>query len=244
MLYIKFGIRKPSFKKSFSARTTGRATRSLKRIIIPGYGKKGVGIFSPSKASYNKLYNRTSKSLFKPHPSAYQYTGGAGCLSILLVISLIIIFKIGFFIYHEIAHIGYIGENNKLYGHYIKNTSDIKRISKNVLVVEDGISTFYLNNRHEVFSVKILADYSENTTLNTRIFKQYSVPLYKQKDWYALQTVYKEMKPVVEKETHYSSYKGNHEYKYYSSKIKKNYYVQLHYSKYGIEDYFSISTKK
>lgn len=39
---MKFGMRKPSLKKSLSARTKGRATRAVKKALIPGYGKKGV----------------------------------------------------------------------------------------------------------------------------------------------------------------------------------------------------------
>lgn len=38
---MKVGIRKPSIKKSISARTTGKAKRKLKRITNPFYGKKG-----------------------------------------------------------------------------------------------------------------------------------------------------------------------------------------------------------
>ena len=38
---MKFGMRKPSLKKSISARTTGRAKRAVKRALIPGYGKRG-----------------------------------------------------------------------------------------------------------------------------------------------------------------------------------------------------------
>ena len=40
---MKFGLRTPNLKKSISARTTGRATRAVKKAIIPGYGKKGTG---------------------------------------------------------------------------------------------------------------------------------------------------------------------------------------------------------
>ncbi len=62
---MKFGIRTPSLKKSFKARTTGRAKRAIKKAIIPGYGKKGMGwIKNPKKAAYNKIYNKTSVSLF------------------------------------------------------------------------------------------------------------------------------------------------------------------------------------
>ncbi|XOQ44884.1 MAG: Phage protein [Clostridium sp.] len=63
---MKFGIRKPSLKKSLAARTTGRAKRAVKRAIIPGYGRKGMGwIKNPKKAVYNKIYRKTSISIFK-----------------------------------------------------------------------------------------------------------------------------------------------------------------------------------
>ncbi len=63
---MKFGMRKPSLKKNFKARTTGRAKRTVKKSFIPGYGKKGMGWFkNPKKAAYNKVYKKTSFSLFK-----------------------------------------------------------------------------------------------------------------------------------------------------------------------------------
>ncbi|MCA9766026.1 MAG: hypothetical protein KC455_06380 [Carnobacterium sp.] len=62
---MKFGLRKPSIKKSISARTTGRAKRAIKKAVIPGYGKKGMGwIKNPKKAAYNKVYKKTTFSLF------------------------------------------------------------------------------------------------------------------------------------------------------------------------------------
>lgn len=62
---MKFGMRKPSLKKSIAARTTGKAKRAMKKAIIPGYGKKGMGwIKNPKKAAYNKVYNKTSFSLW------------------------------------------------------------------------------------------------------------------------------------------------------------------------------------
>lgn len=62
---MKIGMRKPSLKKSISARTKGRAKRAVKKALIPGYGKKGSGwIKNPKKAAYNKVYNKTSFSLF------------------------------------------------------------------------------------------------------------------------------------------------------------------------------------
>ena len=62
---MKMGMRTPSLKKSISARTKGRATRAVKKALIPGYGKKGTGwIKNPKKAAYNKVYNKTSFSLW------------------------------------------------------------------------------------------------------------------------------------------------------------------------------------
>jgi len=58
---MRFGFRKPSFKKSFAART------SPTRIIKTKLGlraPKGLGIITnPKKAIYNKLYNTTTFSV-------------------------------------------------------------------------------------------------------------------------------------------------------------------------------------
>ena len=62
---MKFGFRTPSLKRSFKARTTGKAKRAVKKALIPGYGKKGMGwIKNPKKAAYNKVYNKTSFSIW------------------------------------------------------------------------------------------------------------------------------------------------------------------------------------
>lgn len=62
---MKFGMRTPSLKRSISARTTGRAKRAIKKALIPGYGKKGMGwIKNPKKALYNKVYNKTTFSIW------------------------------------------------------------------------------------------------------------------------------------------------------------------------------------
>lgn len=62
---MKFGMRKPSVKRSIKARTTGKAKRAVKRKVIPGYGKKGAGwIKNPKKAAYNKVYKKTTFSLW------------------------------------------------------------------------------------------------------------------------------------------------------------------------------------
>lgn len=62
---MKIGMRKPSIKKSFKARTTGKAKRKIKKSLIPGYGKKGMGyIKNPKKAIYNKVYKKTTFSFW------------------------------------------------------------------------------------------------------------------------------------------------------------------------------------
>ena len=63
---MKFGMRKLSIKKSISARTKGKAKRSLKKAILPGYGKKGIEwIKNPKKAAYNKIYKKTTFSIWE-----------------------------------------------------------------------------------------------------------------------------------------------------------------------------------
>ena len=58
-------MRTPSLKRSISARTTGKLKRAVKKAVIPGYGKKGSGwIKDPKKAAYNKVYKKTSFSLW------------------------------------------------------------------------------------------------------------------------------------------------------------------------------------
>lgn len=60
---MKFGIRTPSLRKSIAART------SIKRIVRHNVGLKaprGFGWFSnPKKALYNRIYNKTTFSIFK-----------------------------------------------------------------------------------------------------------------------------------------------------------------------------------
>lgn len=60
---MKFGPRKPSFKKRISSRT------SLKRQIVHRAGLKmprGYGwVRNPKKYVYNKVYNRTTFDIFK-----------------------------------------------------------------------------------------------------------------------------------------------------------------------------------
>jgi hypothetical protein len=66
---MKFGMRKPSIKRSLKAKTTGKVKRKAKNAINPLYGQKGMGwAKDPKKAAYNKVYKKTSfgwKDLFK-----------------------------------------------------------------------------------------------------------------------------------------------------------------------------------
>lgn len=58
---MKVGYRKPSFKKSVSAKTKGKMNRAIKKATNPYYGKKGSGMIKdPKKALYNKCYNKTT----------------------------------------------------------------------------------------------------------------------------------------------------------------------------------------
>ena len=61
---MKLGIRIPSVKKMIRTRTTGKIVRMVKSVN-PLYGKKGMGyINNPRKAVYNKVYNKTTFSIF------------------------------------------------------------------------------------------------------------------------------------------------------------------------------------
>ena len=60
---MKFGMRKPSLKRSCKARTPGRAKRAVKKALIPGYGKKGMRLLHPKRAVYNKVYKKTTFGL-------------------------------------------------------------------------------------------------------------------------------------------------------------------------------------
>lgn len=62
---MKFGLRTPSLKKMVKGRTTGRVKRAMKKSINPIYSKKGIGLVTqPKKAVYNKIYKKTSFSIF------------------------------------------------------------------------------------------------------------------------------------------------------------------------------------
>lgn len=64
---MKIGVRTPSLKKSFKAKTTGRINRTLKQSVNPLYGKKGMGyIKNPERAIYNKVYHKVTVDPLKP----------------------------------------------------------------------------------------------------------------------------------------------------------------------------------
>ena len=93
---MKFGVRKPSVNKSISARTTGRLERASKRAINPSYGRKGSGfIKDPGRASYNKVYNKTSYSAYGKRSSrrssrGNEIDGATGCITGIVIIILMI----------------------------------------------------------------------------------------------------------------------------------------------------------
>lgn len=61
---MKIGFRKPSLKKSFRARTTGKWKRRAKKAVNPLYGKKGMGfIKNPKRSIKNKVYKKTTFGL-------------------------------------------------------------------------------------------------------------------------------------------------------------------------------------
>lgn len=62
---MKIGIRKPSIKKSLKARSTGKLKRKVKSSVNPLYGQKGMGIMHPKRAVKNKIYKKTTFSIFK-----------------------------------------------------------------------------------------------------------------------------------------------------------------------------------
>ncbi len=84
---MKFGPRRPNYKKRLKAQTTGKMKRKIKKSVNPLYGKKGMGwVNDPKKAAYNKVYNKTTFDAV-PSISNSQSTSSlsVGCLTILLL---------------------------------------------------------------------------------------------------------------------------------------------------------------
>lgn len=68
---MKIGMRKPSVRKSFRARTTGKAKRKMRKAVNPFYGRKGMDFMkSPKKSVRAAVYRRNTFSvmdLFRKH---------------------------------------------------------------------------------------------------------------------------------------------------------------------------------
>lgn len=88
---MKIGMRKPSLKRSISARTTGRAKRAIKKAIIPGYGQRGMGLLHPKRALYNKVYRKTTFSIFDLAKGSKGTKNSGCCLTLLSFITLTVI---------------------------------------------------------------------------------------------------------------------------------------------------------
>ena len=62
---MRIGMRKPSVKRMIKARTTDRAKRAVKRAVIPGYGRRGMGfVKNPKRAAKGAIYRRTTFSVW------------------------------------------------------------------------------------------------------------------------------------------------------------------------------------
>ena len=62
---MRIGMRKPSVKRMIKTRTTGRAKRAVKRAVIPGYDKRGMGfVKNPKRAAKGAIYRRTTFSVW------------------------------------------------------------------------------------------------------------------------------------------------------------------------------------
>ena len=91
---MKVGPRKPSFKRSVKARTTSEVKRQVHSTINPVYGKKGMGwVNNPKKAAYNKVYHKTTNSVFD-----LINENTIGCGIIFVIVFIFIMIKISHFI--------------------------------------------------------------------------------------------------------------------------------------------------
>ena len=62
---MRIGMRKPSVTRMIKARTTGRAKRAVKKAVIPGYGRRGMGfVKNPKRSVKGAIYRRTTFSVW------------------------------------------------------------------------------------------------------------------------------------------------------------------------------------
>ena len=58
---MRIGMRKPSVKRMIKARTTG----AVKKAVIPGYGRRGMGfVKNPKRSVKGAIYRRTTFSVW------------------------------------------------------------------------------------------------------------------------------------------------------------------------------------
>lgn len=72
---MKFGIRKPSIRRSLAARTSvKRALRHRAGLKMP---RSGGWITDPKKAAYNAVYSRTTVSIWSILRAVFKAVSGA-----------------------------------------------------------------------------------------------------------------------------------------------------------------------
>ena len=86
---MKYGMRKPSWKKSLSARTIGRAKRN-KTIHNSSLRQTSLGWLHPKRALYNRVYRRTTFSIFDLGKMGGRGASNCGCCIVFVFILLII----------------------------------------------------------------------------------------------------------------------------------------------------------
>jgi hypothetical protein len=83
---MRFGVRRPSFKKRLAART------SLKRVVRHSLGLKaprGMGwLTNPRRTAYNRVYSRTSVGLGKGCLILLATGGAMGGVALGIMVSL------------------------------------------------------------------------------------------------------------------------------------------------------------
>lgn len=174
VIVMKFGIRKVSPKKRFSNKIKGKGTRSLKRMIIPGYGRKGMGLITnPKKSAYNSIYNKTTVSvdnLFKKCNNSKAEKDQNSVSNILVIFLLICMVIFIFFVFIE-------SDYDKKEESLKKSINEI--VEKEKKEKEDYIEQFldYTNEKHfvEYETVKrfeIMMQKSSNKEIYDRLFSE------------------------------------------------------------------------
>ena len=73
---VKIGIRKPSIKASIKAHTVGKAKRRVKKAVVPGYGKKGMGwVSNPKKSGIQRRAQSDKHRRQRPDQKADEVSG-------------------------------------------------------------------------------------------------------------------------------------------------------------------------